>query len=86
VNDEKILLNEIDLNVSTIILWAEMKCKWVKGHDWSPLIANAGCMVIAAKWNLSNIMMGCTKIQMNVNHDEAITKARSQIKDAYGNN
>jgi hypothetical protein len=40
-------------------------------------------MVIAAKWNLSNIMKGRTTIPMNVSRDEAITKVRSQIKDAY---
>jgi hypothetical protein len=80
-NDERIL-NKIDLNITRIMLWAETQCKRAKGHDWS-----TGQMVIAAKWNLSNIMMGRTTIPMNVSRDEAITKARSQIKDhtpSYG--
>jgi hypothetical protein len=81
-NDESIL-NSIDLNITRIMLWVENQCKRAKGHDWSPLLATAGCTVIAAKWNLSNIMMGRTTLPMNVSRDEAITKARSQIKDAY---
>jgi hypothetical protein len=81
-NDESIL-NSIDLNITRIMLWAENQCKRAKGHDWSPLLATAGRTVIAAKWNLSNIMTGRTTLPMNVSRDEAITKARSQIKDAY---
>jgi hypothetical protein len=80
-NDER-TLNKIDLNITRIMLWAETQCKRAKGHDWSPLLANAGQMVIAAKWNLSNIMMGRTTIPMNLSGDEAIIKVRSQIKDA----
>jgi hypothetical protein len=55
---DKKILNDIDANITAIMIWAETKCKRAKGHDWSPLLANAGRTVIAAKWNLSNIMHG----------------------------
>lgn len=81
-NDEAIL-NAIDANITKILLWAEAKCKRAKGHDWSPLLANAGRTVIAAKWHLSNIMTGRTMIPTGITRETAIAKARSQIKDAY---
>jgi hypothetical protein len=80
--DEKIS-NDIDANITEIMIWAENKCKWTKGHDWSPLLANAGCTVIAAKWNLSNIMHRQSLIPMNITCKEAITKAKSQITEVY---
>jgi hypothetical protein len=43
-------------------LTAESKCKRAHGHDWSPLLANAGRTVIAAKWHLSDIMQGRSAI------------------------
>jgi hypothetical protein len=80
---DETILNAIDANITKILLWAETKCKRAKGHDWSPLLANAGRTVIAAKWNLSNIMTGRTTIPATLSRDEAITKAGAQIKDAY---
>jgi hypothetical protein len=57
VGDEKIL-NDIDANITEITIWTENKCKWAKGRDWSPLLANEGRTVIAVKRNLSNIVHG----------------------------
>jgi hypothetical protein len=81
-HDERIL-NAIDANITEIMLWAETKCKGAKGHDWSPLLANAGQTVIAAKWNLSNIVHGCSPIPINITREEAISKAKVQISEAY---
>jgi hypothetical protein len=45
-------LNAIDANITRILIIAERKCKRAHGkckrahgHDWSPLLANAGCTV-----------------------------------------
>jgi hypothetical protein len=77
------ILNAIDANITEIMLWAETNYKHAKGHDWSPLLANAGRTVIAAKWNLSNIMHGRTPTPSNVLKEVAISKAKAQIKEAY---
>jgi hypothetical protein len=82
-NGDKKILNDIDANITAIMIWVENKCKRAKGHDWSPLLANAGRTVIAAKWNLSNIMHGRSPISINITRKEAITKAKSQITEAY---
>jgi hypothetical protein len=67
------------------MLWAENKCKQPKGpHEWSPLLANAGRTVIAAKWTLSNIMHGRTPIPHDTTREQAIGTARRQIQEAYG--
>jgi hypothetical protein len=82
-NDVRIL-NNIDATITDIMLWAENKCKRPKGqYEWSPLLANAGRTVIAAKWNLSNIMTERTPIPPDITRDQAISNARLQIKDAY---
>jgi hypothetical protein len=80
---DKKILNDIDKNITAIMIWAETKCKRAKGHDWSPLLANAGRTVIAAKWNLSNIMHGRSPIPINITREEAINKAKAQITEAY---
>jgi hypothetical protein len=80
--DERIM-NEIDQTLTEILLWAESKCKRAHGHAWSPLLANAGRTVIAAKWNLSNIMHGRTPIPPHIQRATAISTAREQVKDAY---
>jgi hypothetical protein len=59
-----------------------VKCKRAKGHAWSPLLANAGRTVIAAKWNLSNLING--RVQATLwNRAEAILQAKAQVKEAY---
>jgi hypothetical protein len=50
------------------MLWAETKCKRAKGH---------------AKWNLSNIVHGRSPIPINITREEAISKAKVQISEAY---
>jgi hypothetical protein len=80
--DERIL-NAIDNKLTDILLWAESKCKHAHGHAWSPLLANAGRTVIAAKWNLSNIMHGRTPIPPHLPRAMAISNAKEQIKEAY---
>jgi hypothetical protein len=57
VNNERIL-NKLERDITKILLSAEKACKKAKGHAWSPLLANAGRTVIAAKWHLSNIITG----------------------------
>jgi hypothetical protein len=52
-------------NITAIMIRAENKCKRAKGHDWSPLLANAGRTVITAKWNLSNVMHRRSPIPIN---------------------
>jgi hypothetical protein len=82
--DDVRILNEIDATITTIMLWAETKCKRPKGQfEWSPLLANAGRTVIAAKWNLSNLMTGRTPFLIELTRAEAISTARKQIQDAY---
>ena len=59
-----------------------MTCKKVKGYAWSPLLANAGCTVIAAKWHLSAVLSGRLQIRL-MDHAHAIIAAKKQLKDAY---
>jgi hypothetical protein len=82
--DDVRILNEIDTTITEIMLWAENKCKRPKGQfEWSPLLASAGRTVIAAKWNLSNLMTGRTPIPITLTRDEAVSTARKQIQEAY---
>jgi hypothetical protein len=81
-NDER-ALNAINANITRILLTAESKCKQAHGHDWSPLLANAGRTVIAAKWHLSDIMQGRSAIPPSMTRESAILLARSQINAAY---
>jgi hypothetical protein len=81
---DEIILNAIDVNITEILLWVERNCKRAKGpHDWSSLLANAGRMVIAAKWSLSNIIHGRTPIPPHVPQELAISKAKTLIMEAY---
>jgi hypothetical protein len=80
-NDEKIL-NKIDSDITNILLSAEIKCKKAKGHAWSPLLANAGRTVIAAKWHLSDLLNSRLVIPL-WDRAQAIIDARQQVKDAY---
>ena len=81
-NDIKIL-NAIDRNITEIMLWAERKCKNAKGHAWSPLLANAGRTVIAAKWHLSDVRNGRYQLPPNIPRADAIKNAKAKIKEAY---
>jgi hypothetical protein len=82
-NDVRIL-NAIDETITEIMLWAKLKCKWPKGqYEWSRLLANAGQVVIVAKWNLSNLMTGQTLIPPDLTHEQALSTTRNQIKEAY---
>jgi hypothetical protein len=81
--DERIL-NAIDTAITKILLDAETKCKNAKGHDWSPLLANAGRTVIAAKWHLSDVINGRGAPRIQRNRTEAIIQAKAQLKEAYG--
>ena len=81
--DDERILNAIDANITQILLTAERKCKRAHGHDWSPLLANAGRTVIAAKWHLSDIMQGRSEIPAHMTRASAIILARSQIQEAY---
>jgi hypothetical protein len=49
-------LNKIDNDITDILLAAKRDCKKAKGHDWSPLLANAGRTVITGKWHLSALI------------------------------
>jgi hypothetical protein len=83
-SDER-ALNAIDANITQILLLAEQRCKRAHGHDWSPLLATpAGRTVIAAKWQLSNIMHGRSVIPYDVTREAAIISAKAQIQEAYG--
>jgi hypothetical protein len=80
-NDERIL-NKIDRDITKILLSAENDCKRAKGHAWSPLLANAGRTVIAAKWHLSNVIHGRYHLTL-WNRAEEIIRAKAQVKAAY---
>jgi hypothetical protein len=80
--DDERILNEIDQAITKILLDAEGKCKTAKGHAWSPLLANAGRAVIAAKWHLSDILNGRVYAPL-WNRAEAIIQAKAQVKEAY---
>jgi hypothetical protein len=79
--DERIL-NKLDRDITKILLSAEKDCKKAKGHAWSPLLANAGRTVIAAKRHLSNVIHG--RYQLSLwNRAEEIIRAKAQFKAAY---
>jgi hypothetical protein len=80
-NDERIL-NKIDRDITRILLHAETDCKKAKGHAWSPLLANAGQTVIAAKWHLSNVLNGRLHLPL-WDRAQAIIAAKAQVKEAY---
>jgi translation initiation factor 2B subunit (eIF-2B alpha/beta/delta family) len=76
------ILNKIDTDITKILLAAESQCKKAKGHAWSPLLANAGRTVIAAKWHLSNLCNGRLTLTL-WNRAKAILQAKAQLKEAY---
>ena len=59
-----------------------MTCKKAKGYAWSPLLANAGRTIIAAKWHLSAVINGQLQIRL-MDHAHTIIAAKKQLKDAY---
>jgi hypothetical protein len=79
--DERIL-NQLDDNITKILINAETHCKHAKGHAWSPILANAGRAVIAAKWHLSDLLNGRTHAPL-WNRAEAIIQAKAQVREAY---
>jgi hypothetical protein len=80
-NDERIL-NQIDLNITAIMLRAEKECKKAKGFAWSPLLVHAGKTVLAARWHMSDILNGRIEIPPGTKAD-MITEAKAQVKAAY---
>jgi hypothetical protein len=81
-DDDVRILYQIDSDITNILLAAERQCKTAGGHAWSPLLANAGRTVIAAKWHLSDLLNH--RIADNlVNRAEALLAARAQVCDAY---
>jgi hypothetical protein len=80
-NNDVRILNKIDRDITTTLLHAEQDCKCAKGHAWSPLLANAGCTVIAAKWHLSNVIHGRFPTQL-WDRAVAIIHTKAQIKEA----
>jgi hypothetical protein len=80
--DDERILNKIDRDITKILLSAEKNCKKAKGHAWSPLLANAGRTVIAAKWHLSNVINGRYSLTL-WNRAEEIIQAKAQVKAAY---
>ena len=59
-----------------------MECKKARGYAWSPLLANAGHTIIAAKWHLSAVLNGRLQIQL-MDHAQAILRTKQQLKEAY---
>ena len=80
-NDERIL-NKIDDSITQIMLRAEVECKKARGYAWSPLLANAGRTVIAAKWHLSAVLNGRLQLRL-MDRAQAIINAKRQLKEAY---
>jgi hypothetical protein len=81
-DDDARILHKIDSDITAILLDAERKCKTAKGHAWSPLLANAGRTVIAAKWHLSDLLTN--RIAMSLwNRAESIIAAKEQVREAY---
>jgi hypothetical protein len=80
--DDIRILNKIDNDITKILLAAETECKKARGHTWSPLLANAGRTVIAAKWHLSDVLNNRLQISL-WNRAEAIIHAKAQLKAAY---
>jgi hypothetical protein len=60
--DDDRALNAINANIIQILLTTERDCKRAHGHDWSLLLANAGCTDIATKSHLSDMMQGHSEI------------------------
>ena len=80
--DDERILNKLDDAITKILLCAEIECKKVKGYTWSPLLANAGCTIIAAKWHLSAVLNGRLQIRL-MDRACAIIDAKHQLKEAY---
>jgi peroxiredoxin len=81
-DDDARILHKIDSDITAILLDSERKCKTAKGHAWSPLLANAGRTVIAAKWHLSDLLTN--RIAMSLwNRAESIIAAKEQVREAY---
>ena len=80
--DDERILNKIDDSITKIMLRAEVECKKAKGYAWSPLLANAGHTVIAAKWHLSAVLNGHLQIRL-MDCAQAIIHAKKQLKEAY---
>jgi hypothetical protein len=81
-NNDVRILNKLDSDITRILLKAERECKKARGHAWSPLLANAGRTVIAAKWHLSDVLNH--RLQISLWHRaEAILQAKAQLKEAY---
>jgi hypothetical protein len=81
-SDDERILNKIDADITSILLAAERDCKKAKGYDWSPLLANAGRTVIAAKWHLSDLLNDRIHLPL-WEHSEAVIQAKRQMKEAY---
>ena len=75
-------MNQIDATITRILLRAEKNCKKARGHAWSPLLAIAGCAVIAAKWHFSDVINHRLNIHL-LDRAQAIIKAKQQLKEAY---
>ena len=80
--DDECILNKINTAITKILIHAEMECKKAKGYAWSPLLANAGCTVIAAKWHLSAVLNGSLQLCL-MDRAHAIIPAKKQVKEAY---
>ena len=80
--DDEHILNKIDKAITGIMLCAEVECKKARGYSWSPLLTNAGCTVIAAKWHLSTVLNNQLQIRL-LDQAHAIIQAKKQLKEAY---
>ena len=80
--DDERILNKIDTAITKILLCMEIECKKAKGYAWSPLLANAGQTVIAAKWHLSAVLNERLQIRL-MDRAHAIIAAKKQLKEAY---
>ena len=54
--DDEWILNQIDAEITWILLCAEKHCKKARGHAWSLLLTIAGRVIIAAKWHFSDVI------------------------------
>ena len=81
-NDDEWILNKINKMITQILLQAEKDCKTARGHAWSPLLAIAGCVVIAAKWHFLDVLNHRLNIWL-LDHTQTITQAKQQVKEAY---
>ena len=80
--DHEQILNNIDDANTQILLCVEVECKKAKGYAWSPLLTNARCTIIAAKWHLSAVVNGWLQIWL-MDWTHAIINAKKQLKEAY---